>query len=104
MSGRNSFFPQLCCYSFFVCAEVDGCILILLASADSLRPTFEPSTDQEGTKPAPHTQPSPSDTGPKVEEPIPLEVKGDEEAPLPSEKTLVPIPQSIDREGEGKKV
>lgn len=67
---------------------------------DSLRPTFGPSTDQEGTKPAPHTQPSPSDTGPKVEEPIPLEVKGDEEAPLPSEKTLVPIPQSIDREGE----
>ncbi|XP_041912231.1 serine/threonine-protein kinase Nek1 isoform X1 [Alosa sapidissima] len=67
---------------------------------DSLRPTVGPSAAQEVTKPAPHIPPSTSATGPKTEVPFPLEVKGEKEAPLSAEETLVPLPQSTDIVGD----
>ncbi|XP_062412789.1 serine/threonine-protein kinase Nek1 isoform X2 [Sardina pilchardus] len=64
-------------------------------ATDSLRPTAGPSAAQEGTKPASHIPPSTSATCPKMEVPIPLEVKGEKEAPLSSEEITLPEPAGI---------
>ncbi|KAL2089851.1 hypothetical protein ACEWY4_014539 [Coilia grayii] len=67
-------------------------------STDSLTPSVLPSTGQEEAKPAPHAQPSPSAPDPQPEEPIPSEVKGQEEDLGPEEDTLVPQSQPPHRE------